>query len=248
MKGFKGFKKGLICRDKQYNEGEIFTEEEAKPCESGMHFCENPVDILKYYGFVDDSGECAELNDFATVEALDEPVTDDGKKYATTKLKVERKLTIHEFASKFAEFTVEKVKEITVQKTSTNTGDRSASTNTGNYSASTNTGDYSASTNTGYRSASTNTGDYSASTNTGDGSASTNTGNYSASTVSGKSSIAVAWGKESKAKGAKGCYIVLAEYDEECNLINARMRKVDGKKIKADTFYTLKDGKVIEAE
>ena len=194
MKGFKGFKKGLICRDKQYNEGEIFTEEEAKPCESGMHFCENPVDILKYYGFVDDSVECAELNDFATVEALDEPVTDDGKKYATTKLKVERKLTIHEFASKFAEFTVEKVKEITVQKTSTNTGD------------------------------------------------------YSASTVSGKSSIAVAWGKESKAKGAKGCYIVLAEYDEECNLINARMRKVDGKKIKADTFYTLKDGKVIEAE
>ena len=221
MKGFKGFKKGLICRDKQYNEGEIFTEEEAKPCESGMHFCENPVDILKYYGFVDDSGECAELNDFATVEALDEPVTDDGKKYATTKLKVERKLTIHEFASKFAEFTVEKVKEITVQKTSTNTG---------NYSAS------------------TNTGDRSASTNTGDMSASTNTGNYSASTVSGKSSIAVAWGKESKAKGAKGCYIVLAEYDEEVNLINARMRKVDGKKIKADTFYTLKDGKVIEAE
>ena len=41
---------------------------------------------------------------------------------------------------------------------------------------------------------------------------------------------------------------MLAEYDEECNLINAIMRKVDGKKIKADTFYTLKDGKVIEAE
>ena len=203
MKGFKGFKNGLICRDKQYKEGEIFTEEEAKPCKSGMHFCKNPVDVLQYYGFVDDSGEYAELNDFATVEALDEPITDDGKKYATTKLKVERKLTIHEFASKFAEFTVEKVKEITVQKTSTNTG---------------------------YRSASTNTGD------------------RSASTVSGKSSIAVAWGKGSKAKGAKGCYIVLAEYDEECNLINARMRKVDGKKIKADTFYTLKDGKVIEAE
>ena len=221
MKGFKGFKNGLICRDKQYKEGEIFTEEEAKPCKSGMHFCKNPVDVLQYYGFVDDSGGYAELNDFATVEALDEPITDDGKKYATTKLKVERKLTIHEFASKFAEFTVEKVKEITVQKTSTNTGDYSASTNTGNYSAS---------------------------TNTGDRSASTNTGNYSASTVSGKSSIAVAWGKESKAKGAKGCYIVLAEYDEECNLINARMRKVDGKKIKADTFYTLKDGKVIEAE
>ena len=97
-----------------------------------------------------------------------------------------------------------------------------------------NTGDYSAASNTGYRSAASNTGDYSAASNTG------------------KNGIAVAWGRDSKAKGALGCYIVLAEYGErngqEYPLINAKMHKVDGKTIKPDTWYKLKNGKFVEVE
>ena len=143
---------------------------------------------------------------------------------------------------------------------STNTGYRSASTNTGNCSASTNTGNYSASTNTGYCSASTNTGDCSASTNTGDRSASTNTGDRSASTntgdcsasiVEGKDSVAIAFGVDSKAKGALGCYIALAEWKHTNNgfvLKDFQSVKVDDVKIKADTFYKLQNGEFVEAE
>ena len=150
---------------------------------------------------------------------------------------------------------------------STNTGNRSASTNTGNWSASTNTGDRSASTNTGYCSASTNTGNRSASTNTGDCSASTNTGNWSASTntgdcsastntgycsaskVEGKESVAMAIGYQSKAAGALGCWIVLAEWDSERkHIIRVKSHKVDGKVIKADTFYKLENNKFVEAD
>ena len=47
--GFKGFEKGLICRGKQYAENTVFEEPEAKLCERGMHFCENPLDVLEYY-------------------------------------------------------------------------------------------------------------------------------------------------------------------------------------------------------
>jgi hypothetical protein len=94
------------------------------------------------------------------------------------------------------------------------------------------------------------TGYCSAATNTGDRSAATNTGNCSAATNTGKNSVAVAWGRESKAKAAKGSYIVLAEYGnwngKEYPLLHAKMKKVDGKKIKADTFYRLKDGKFVE--
>ena len=94
------------------------------------------------------------------------------------------------------------------------------------------------------------TGYYSAATNTGDRSAATNTGDCSAATNTGKNSVAVAWGRESKAKAAKGSYIVLAEYGEwngkEYPLLHAKMEKVDGKTIKADTFYRLKDGKFVE--
>ena len=49
MKGYKGYEKGLVCRGKQYAVGEVFEEDNAEICKSGMHFCENPLDILDYY-------------------------------------------------------------------------------------------------------------------------------------------------------------------------------------------------------
>lgn len=49
MKGYKGFCKGLICKDKQYAENTIFEEPEANICINGMHFCKNPMDVLDYY-------------------------------------------------------------------------------------------------------------------------------------------------------------------------------------------------------
>jgi hypothetical protein len=106
-------------------------------------------------------------------------------------------------------------------------------------------------TNTGYQSAATNTGYQSAATNTGNQSAATNTGNYSAAIVEGKESIALATGINSKAKGKIGCFIVLAEWKEinhEYHIVDVKSAKVDGKNIKEDTFYTLKDGKFVEAD
>lgn len=88
-------------------------------------------------------------------------------------------------------------------------------------------------------------------TNTGDQSAATNTGNQSAAIVEGKESIALATGIDSKAKGKIGCFIVLAEWkeiDNEYHIVDVKSAKVDGENIKEDTFYTLKDGKFVEAD
>ena len=135
---------------------------------------------------------------------------------------------------------------------STNTGNQSASTNTGDYSAATNTGDYSAATNTGYQSAATNTGYHSAATNTGNYSAATNTGNYSAAEVSGKGSFAIATGYQSKVKGSLGCAIVVAERGEwngiDYPILAVCSAIVDGKTIKADTWYAADGGKLVEVE
>ena len=139
MKGYKGFEKGLICREKQYTENTVFEEENAKICESGMHFCRNPFDVWRFYPPCCKNGE---LNDFAEVEALDEEKTDDDIKFCTSKLKIEKKLTFTDFV---------------------NAGVKAVLNNVESDKA-TNTGDYSAATNTGYRSAATNTGDYSAAT------------------------------------------------------------------------------------
>ena len=130
----------------------------------------------------------------------------------------------------------------------TNTGYHSAATSTGDHSAATNTGDYSAATNTGYHSAATNTGDCSAATNTGDCSAATNTGNRSVAKVEGKESIAIVTGRDSKASGALGCWLVLAERNACDVILQVKAVRVDGETIKENTWYKLKDGQIIETE
>ena len=138
----------------------------------------------------------------------------------------------------------------------TNTGNRSAATNTGNRSAATNTGDRSVATNTGYqsaatntgnRSAATNTGDWSAATNTGDRSVATNTGDWSAATVSGEGSVACALGYEGKAKGTKGCWLVLAEWKDD-HRKDVRCFYVDGESVKENVFYKMKEGALVEVD
>ena len=129
----------------------------------------------------------------------------------------------------------------------TNTGDRSAATNTGHWSAATNTGDWSAATNTGHWSAATNTGYQSAATNTGNRSIATNTGCRSVAAVFGEESVACSLGEYGKAKGAKGCWLVLAEWKDN-HRKDVRCFYVDGESVKANVFYTLKDGELVEAD
>lgn len=59
-------------------------------------------------------------------------------------------------------------------------------------------------------------------------------------------SLAVSW-DGTGAKGVIGSWILLSEYDEKAEVIkDAKLFKVDGKVIKPNTYYTLKDDKVIE--
>ena len=186
MKGFKGFDKDMKCRGKQYAENTVFEESSAQLCKNGMHFCENPFDVLEYYGFVDDN---ANINEFAEVEALGDVKT-EGNKSCTTKLKVGAKLGIAGLAKAFVNFTLERVKNTEA-----------------------------------------------------------NTGNRSAATVEGKESVAMAIGYKSKAKGALGCWIVLAEWDEDGDhIIAVKSHKVDGKTVKPNKYYMLKGGKFVLAE
>ena len=105
MKGYKAFRKGLICRDKQYAENTVFEEENAEICHSGMHFCKNPLDVLEYYPLVDANGD---MSEFAEVEALDETKTDDNKKFCTKKLKIGAKISFPALVQASVNFELEK--------------------------------------------------------------------------------------------------------------------------------------------
>ena len=105
MKGYKGFNPDFTCNGKQYQENTVFEESEAKICEKGMHFCENPFDVLNYYDLICSDGT---PNEFAEVEALDEPKTDDKKKFCSRKLKIGVKLGLPGFIKACVDFVLEK--------------------------------------------------------------------------------------------------------------------------------------------
>ena len=104
MKGYKGFRKGLICKSKQYAENTIFEESEANICV----FCKNPMDVLDYYPLIDNNGEMCE---FSEVEAMDETLTNDEKKYCTKKLKIGARLSLVEFIKASFDVTYRQIKE-----------------------------------------------------------------------------------------------------------------------------------------
>ena len=133
------------------------------------------------------------------------------------------------------------------------TGYSGVSSATGSGGVSSATGIYGASSATGDYGVSSATGDSGVSSATGSGGVSSATGYKGASSADNSTAVAVAWGYESKAKGCIGAHIVCAEwkYDNLNNdwvFVGAKMSIVDGVKIKADTYYTLRDGEFVEVE
>lgn len=49
---YKGFNEDLTCRGFQYEVGKEYTEDEVSICNRGFHACENPFDVLNFYGDV----------------------------------------------------------------------------------------------------------------------------------------------------------------------------------------------------
>lgn len=73
------------------------------------------------------------------------------------------------------------------------------------------------------------------------------TGNQSAATVSGERSVACALGYEGKAKGTKGCWLVLAEW-KDGHRKDVRCFYVDGESVKENVFYKMKEGELVEVD
>lgn len=93
--------------------------------------------------------------------------------------------------------------------------------------------------------------------------ASSATGYKGASSANDSESVAVAWGYKGKAMGVLGSHIVLAEwkyigkedddrYDRSeqkaWEFLGAKMFRVDGEKVKPDTWYRLENGELMEVE
>ena len=88
MKMYKGFDKDLKCKGRQYTEGvEDHVSDVAKLCKEGVHACERPLDVFRYYVPADSVYHEVEL-----AGVLDEHQEDS--KICGTDIKVKGKLDI----------------------------------------------------------------------------------------------------------------------------------------------------------
>jgi hypothetical protein len=250
IKGYKGFNKDMTCRGFQYAVGKDYETGQAIICESGFHACENPHEVFSYYS----AGE----SKFCEVEQSGEiQKHDDDSKVVSTKININTeisvfnicKIAVQSFFDRF-EFTKK------IKSTETNNAGYKGAANAGNYGAA-NAGDRGAA-NAGDRGAA-NAGDRGAA-NAGDCGAANagykgaanagykgaaNAGDRGAASV-GKKGVAIV--SNGKAKGDIGALLVLCERDDEYNVVHHKACVVDGKNIKANTWYELKNKKFVKVK
>ena len=217
MKAYKGFDKRLRFRGFQYEVGKEYQEPEASLCHKGFHACENPLDTFRYYPPTE-SRYCE-----VEIEANGQRSSEDSK-VCGEKIEIGAEIGVKGVINAGVRFIFEKCKNATEKHASGVCGNSAASGVCGNAAASGSCGNAAAS---GVRGTATATGS--------DGRAS----------ALGEQCIAVAWGSNSLAKGALGNWIVVSEHASG-GIVDAKLAQVDGEIIKADTWYTLRHGKIVE--
>ena len=242
---YKAMNKNMQCRGKQYEVGKTYHEDKADYCIAGMHACENPLDVLHYYP-LKDGPRFFEVECGGNVDK-----SGNGSKLACTELTVKGEVN---FAG-LVKATVNAVFNRVEGKEPFSSGYYSTAGSSGYYSTAGSSGYSSTAGSSGYSSTAGSSGDYSTAGSSGYSSTAGSSGNYSTAAATGaycnakadgKDSIAVVNGACGKACGALGCYLVLTEYDDDGNMLLAKMAKVDGAVIKENTWYTLKNGEFVE--
>ena len=258
---YKGFNKDLTCRGFQYEVGKEYTEEEVSICNRGFHACENPFDVLNFYGDV--------LNNrFCKVEQSGQIEKGDNKQ-VSSKIKVVAEIG---FVGLF-KAGIEWIKEITnpthvIKETEGNndknkigssgysaqigsSGDSAQIGSSGNYAQIGSSGNYAQIGSSEDSAQIGSSGNYARIGSSGDSARIGSSGNYARIDSTGEDSVICCAGSNSVVRAKKGSWITLSEwkYSEEKKRdvpICVKTEYVDGEKIKEDTWYKLDNGNFVE--
>ena len=266
MKGYKAFEPGLICRGKQYAENTVFEEDSANVWASGMHFCTSPLDVLYFYPLIDKSGLPTE---FAEVEALGKVDTCDDRIFCTNKLRVGEKISFSQLVHSSANLDSCKIIHAKLDgknyadDTTIASSDRLAKIGVdGDHVNVSAIGDYttigSAGNVTKIASLGNNVhigtgGNSTKIFSVGDFTSIGSSGSYTQIESTGRYAVICCAGHSSIAKGKVGSWLTLSEWaysEKEKTFIPicVKTEKIDGERIKEDTFYKLENGEFIEVK
>ena len=243
LKTYKAFDKDLSCRGFKYEVGKEYEETgDIKACEKGFHACPYPLDVFGYYAPAGSR--------FCEVEQSGKIDDSESDKVCSSKIRIGAELDIRGLVKAAISF----VKERCTNECNAEPGKPATA---GNYGAAT-AGDSGAAT-AGYSGAAT-AGNYGAAT-AGDSGAATagyrgaaTAGDYGAATARGKAStgsngLSMARGNNVQVKGGIGAILVIAEEMEDTyDIVDWKAVLVDGEVVKADTWYRLENGELVEVD
>ena len=219
IKAYKAFDKDLSCRGFKYEVGKEYEETgDIKACEKGFHACPYPLDVFGYYAPAGSR--------FCEVEQSGKIDDSESDKVCSSKIRIGAELDIRGLVKAAVSF----VKERCTNECNADPGKPATA------------GDRGAAT-AGYRGAAT-AGNRGAAT----------AGDYGAATARGKAStgsngLSVARGNNVQVKGGIGAILVIAEEGEDtCDIVDWKTVLVDGEVVKADTWYRLENGELVEVD
>ena len=214
-------------------------------CRRGFHACESPMEVFDYYDML--------TSRFAVVEQLGKIDKEEGStKVCSSCIKIKEEL-------KFADIInlgVEWLKEITapskIESDNTSNECNNAQIGSSGYYAKIGSSGNNAQIGSSGNNAKIGSSGNNAQIGSSGYSAQIgSSGNYAQIDSSGQDSVIMCAGHDSKAKAALGSWITLAEWKRIGNVwkpVCVKTEQVDGKRIKADTYYKLIDGEFKEVE
>jgi hypothetical protein len=219
LKTYKAFDKDLSCRGFKYEVGKEYEETgDIKACEKGFHACPYPLDVFGYYAPAGSR--------FCEVEQSGKIDDSESDKVCSSKIRIGAELDIRGLVKAAISF----VKERCTNECNAEPGKPATAGDSGAATA----GDYGAAT-AGYRGAAT-AGDYGAATARGKAS-------------TGSNGLSMARGNNVQVKGGIGAILVIAEEREDtCDIVDWKAVLVDGEVVKADTWYRLENGELVEVD
>jgi hypothetical protein len=243
LKTYKAFDKDLSCRGFKYEVGKEYEETgDIKACKKGFHACPYPLDVFGYYA--------PARSRFCEVEQSGQIDDSESDKVCSSKIRIGAELDIRGLVKAAVSF----VKERCTNECNADSGKPATAGNRGAATA----GDYGAAT-AGNRGAAT-AGNYGAATAGNRGAATAGNrgaataGDYGAATARGKAStgsngLSVARGNNVRVKGGIGAILVIAEEGEDSyDIVDWKAVVVDGEVVKADTWYRLENGELVEVD
>jgi len=228
---YKGFDKDFKCRGFLYKVGKDYKMDgDIKCCERGFHACESPFEVFDYYDMLSSRFAVVELS--GTIDKEKEST-----KICSSNIKIKSELNIADIVK----LGIEWIKDITLSPKTD--GDIGLNDNSG-YSAKIGSSGYSAKIGSSGKSAQIgSSGDYAQIGSSGD---------YAKINSTGEHSVIMAAGYNPIVKASLGSWITLAEWriNDDYNWIPicVKTEQVDGRRIKADTYYRLVNGEFKEVK